>query len=138
MRRMSILFFVIGGLGFAQHAKAQMDDAVARPTEKLLAAHVEVVNQSYCHVDDESFVASLNLRLQFVNTSGHPLILSRKLSRPLSYAQLATSNQVKGGIFCSLLKVISPLQSFPTVLHLEMHRTQSYSSCWLQGRNLKL
>jgi len=79
---MSILLLVIGGLGFAQHAKAQMDDALARPTEKLLAAHVEVVNQSYCHVDDESFVASLNLRLQFVNTSGHPLILSRKIEPP--------------------------------------------------------
>ena len=65
MRRMSILLLVIGGLGFAQHAKAQMDDALARPTEKLLAAHVEVVSQSYCHVDDESFVASLNLSLSF-------------------------------------------------------------------------
>ena len=35
-----------------------------------------------CHVDDESFVASLNLRLQFINSSGHPVILSRKIEAP--------------------------------------------------------
>jgi hypothetical protein len=82
MRKMSILLLFIGGLGLAQHAKAQIDDALGRPTEPLLTAHVEVVNQSYCHVDDESFVASLNLRLQFINSSGHPVILSRKIEPP--------------------------------------------------------
>jgi hypothetical protein len=43
---------------------------------------VEVVNQSYCHVDDESFVALLNLRLQLTNSSGHPVILSRQIEDP--------------------------------------------------------
>lgn len=79
---MSILFLFIGGLGLAPYAKAQIDDAQARPTEKLLTAHVEVVNQTYCHVDDESFVASLNLRLQLINSSGDPVILSRKIEPP--------------------------------------------------------
>jgi hypothetical protein len=82
MRKKSILLLFIGGLWLAQHAKAQIDDARARPTEKLLTTHMEVVNQSYCHVDDESFVASLNLRLQFINSSGHPVILSRKIEAP--------------------------------------------------------
>jgi hypothetical protein len=82
MRRMSILLLFLGGLGFAQHAIAQMDDALARPTEKLLTAHVEVVSQTYCHVDDESFVANLNLRLQLINSSGNPVILSRKIEPP--------------------------------------------------------
>jgi hypothetical protein len=82
MRKKSILLLLIGGLSLAQHAKAQIADALARPTEKLLTTHVEVVNQSYCHVDDESFVASLNLRLQFINSSGHPVILSRKIEAP--------------------------------------------------------
>jgi hypothetical protein len=82
MRKKSIVLLFIGGLGFSQHAKAQVDDALARSTEKLLTAHVKVVNQSYCHVDDESFVASLNLRLQFINSSGYPVILSRKIEPP--------------------------------------------------------
>ena len=83
MRKMRLLLLFMGGLGLAQQAKAQIDDAVARPIEKLLAAHVEVVNQSYCHVDDESFVAFLNLRLQLINSSDHPVILSRKIEPPL-------------------------------------------------------
>jgi hypothetical protein len=82
MRKSLIVLLFIGGFGFAHQAKAQMDDALVRPTEKLLTAHVEVVNQSYCHVDDESFVASLNLRLQIINSSGHPVILSRKIVAP--------------------------------------------------------
>jgi hypothetical protein len=72
----------LGELGLARHAKAQIDDALAKPTEKLLAAHAEVVKQSYCHADDESFVASLDLRLQFINSSGHAVILSRKIEPP--------------------------------------------------------
>jgi hypothetical protein len=82
VRKVAILLFFMSGLGLTEHAKAQIDDALARPTEKLLAVHGEVVKQSYCHVDDESFVASLNVRLQFRNSSEHPVILSRKIEPP--------------------------------------------------------
>jgi len=82
MRKTLILLLFISGLGFAQHAKAQIDDGPVRPTEKLLAAHIEVVNQTYCHVDDESFDAHLDLRLQFINSSARPVILSRKIEPP--------------------------------------------------------
>jgi hypothetical protein len=82
MGKTPILLFLMVGSALAQHANAQIDDAIARPTEKLLAVHVDVVNQSYCHVDDESFVAFLNLRLQFINSSDHAVILSRKIEPP--------------------------------------------------------
>lgn len=82
VRKVAILLLFIGGLGLTEHAKAQIDDALAKPTEKLLAVHAEVVKQSYCHVDNESFVASLSVRLQFINSSGHPVILARKIEPP--------------------------------------------------------
>jgi hypothetical protein len=82
VRKAAILLFFLGRLGLTEHAKAQIHDALAKPTEKLLAVHAEVVKQSYCHVDDESFVASLNVRLQFRNSSEHPVILSRKIEPP--------------------------------------------------------
>jgi hypothetical protein len=58
VRKVAILLLFMGGLGFTEHPKAQIDDALAKPIEKLLAVHAEAVKQSYCHVDDESFVAS--------------------------------------------------------------------------------
>ena len=82
MLKATIVLFLIGSLGFAQQAKAQTHDALARTTEKPLTAHVEVLNQSYCHVDDESFVATLYLRLQLINSSRHSVILSRNIEPP--------------------------------------------------------
>jgi|SRR5579862_8043553 len=82
MRKTLILLFLMVGPALAQRANAQIDDAIARRTQELLAAHVEVLNQRYCHVDDESFVALLNLRLQFINSSDHVVILSRKIEPP--------------------------------------------------------
>jgi hypothetical protein len=82
MRKTTIVLFLIGGLGFAQQATAQTGDAPRSTTEKLLTAHVEFLNQSYCREDDESFVASLNLKLQLINTSRHSVILSRNIEPP--------------------------------------------------------
>lgn len=50
--------------------------------ENEVSLRIEVVGQSYCHVDDESFSARLGLRLRFTNSSDHSVILARKLVPP--------------------------------------------------------
>ncbi len=82
MRKILITLLFVGTLGPWQSPKAKPHDARVKPAENLLAVHAQVVSQSYCHVDDESFVASLELRLQFTNISGQPIILSRKIEPP--------------------------------------------------------
>ncbi|MGC2817752.1 MAG: hypothetical protein WA207_20330 [Candidatus Acidiferrum sp.] len=82
MWKMLITLLFVGALGLSQSAMAQIDDVLGKPAQELLTVHVEVVSQSYCHVDGESFVASLRLRLQFTNISTHSVILSRKIEPP--------------------------------------------------------
>ena len=47
----------------------------------LLSA--EIVNQSYCHVDDESFSVRLLIKLRFTNVSDHRVILAKLVESPL-------------------------------------------------------
>ena len=135
MRKMRLLLLFMGGLGLAQQAKAQIDDAVARPIEKLLAAHVEVVNQSDCHVDDESFVAFLKLRLQLINSSDHPVILSRKIEPPPVVRAAGDLQSGEKGEF-----IFAPEAHF-TVARLPKGSSAFMSGAspngWLQNRNLK-
>lgn len=82
MRNILISLVLVGVFGLAQSARAQADDAIAKRVERLLSVHVEVENQTYCHIDDEAFMAKIGLKLQFVNFSDHEVILSRMIEPP--------------------------------------------------------
>lgn len=81
----NIVFFpiVIVGLSTSLLSQQNQDDQeLAKYLEKSVIVHAEVLKQSYCHVDDESFTASLDLKLRFTNSSGRSVILSRKIEPP--------------------------------------------------------
>src|SRR6266851_8127373 len=85
MRRMQILLFFLGIIWFSPRMSGrqnQDDQELTKRFEKSVTVHVDVVGQSYCHVDDEAFSASLDLRLRFSNSSDRPVILSRKIESP--------------------------------------------------------
>ena len=58
-----------------------------------------MIAQSYCHVDDESFSAFLDLRLRFTNISDHAVILSRRIESPVIVRAARDAQAGKDGDF---------------------------------------
>jgi hypothetical protein len=50
--------------------------------ESDLSVSVEVVKQSYCHVDLDSFSVKMDVKLRFTNVAGQPVILARQTRTP--------------------------------------------------------
>ena len=60
----------------------QADQGLSGQAGDLLGLHIEVANQNYCHIDDESFSVTMDVKMRFTNVSDHPVILSRKIEDP--------------------------------------------------------
>jgi hypothetical protein len=61
---------LVGTLGLCHGADAQnSNDSHSKQTQSLLTVRAEVTGQAYCHVDNESFAAHLDLKLLFINSS---------------------------------------------------------------------
>jgi hypothetical protein len=93
LRVLMIVLSFVGSSGFSpsinsQHSQDEQE--IAKRGEKSLTVHAEVIRQAYCHVDDEGFSASLDLRLRFTNASQRSVILSRKIEPP-SIVRIARS-----------------------------------------------
>jgi len=85
MRKILVLLFPISILVLHYNAGAQENrtaDATANQVESRLSLHLELTGQSYCHADDDSFAAYLDLKLHFTNLSDRTVILSRKIEPP--------------------------------------------------------
>lgn len=52
------------------------------PESSPLTATFEILGQTYCHVDDESFAVKMDVRLHLRNASSENLILSRRIDSP--------------------------------------------------------
>jgi hypothetical protein len=71
--------------------------AASPPSERngamsnALSAKVQILSQTYCHVDDDSFSVLLNVQVRFTNVSNQPVILSRRIENAET-ARVATSN----------------------------------------------
>jgi hypothetical protein len=74
----ALLFFACI-LGLSSGADAQEPRGGGAPPEKLLSVHMEIIDQSYCQVDDQIFGVLMDLRLRFINVSSVPVILSRRI-----------------------------------------------------------
>ena len=84
MRQISILVVLGCSSALCFSGGAQQNENHPNPerASASLTAQIQVIRQSYCHVDDESFAANLKLRLTFTNNSEHVVILSRKIESP--------------------------------------------------------
>lgn len=47
-----------------------------------LGLNIEIQNQAYCHIDDETFSLQLDIRAKFTNATDHSVILSRRIEPP--------------------------------------------------------
>lgn len=62
-----------------------------------LSVKAEIITQSYCHVDDESFAVRMEIKLRFTNVSDHPVILAKLVeSPPIVRAARTTADAQKG------------------------------------------
>lgn len=50
--------------------------------DRDLSLRAEIIKQSYCHVDDESFSVRIDIRLRFANVSDHSVVLSKRIEKP--------------------------------------------------------
>jgi hypothetical protein len=84
VRQISILVVLGCSSALCFSVGAQQNENHPNPerASASLTAQIQVIRQSYCHVDDESFAANLKLRLTFTNNSEHVVILSRKIESP--------------------------------------------------------
>jgi hypothetical protein len=101
MPRLGILF-LLALLAVCRGPIAQQNYSAKEPTplaENLLSVHAEVLAQTYCHVDDQAFTASIELKLHFTNISGHAVILSRKIESPNIVRAARDAEEGKNGTF---------------------------------------
>ena len=79
----ALCFLILTGAPFlASNRRRQDSSRNIRQTENSLVAHIEIARQTYCHVDDESFGANIDLKLRLTNASDRTVILARKIEPP--------------------------------------------------------
>jgi hypothetical protein len=132
-------FFGLCGETTAQQGKDA--EEVAPHAENLLSVHAAVMAQTYCHVDDQTFTVSMDVKLRFTNRSGHAVILSRRIESPSVVRAARDALAAENGSFLyspdphftvtelpsspsfgdkpdsALFIILSPAGSFETVVH---------------------
>jgi hypothetical protein len=82
------------------NAQQRPDEIATSPRiENSLSMHAEVVEQSYCHNYDDMFTVFMDLKLQFTNSSGHPVILARRIPSPNIVRAARDAEAGKNGVF---------------------------------------
>jgi hypothetical protein len=99
MPRPWTLLLFAASFGMCCEANAQQNYEDTPKAGKLLSIHAEVIAQTYCHVDDQVFTVSIDLKLQFTNLSGHPVILSKKFESPNIVRAAGDAEEGKKGVF---------------------------------------
>jgi hypothetical protein len=81
--RYALMFIVFSTAGLsAQQTAASAARRDRVPLEKGLAVVADVVEQTYCQIDDEAFAVRMTIKLRFNNVSDRPLILARTIENP--------------------------------------------------------
>jgi hypothetical protein len=139
----ALLFFAaIFALCHETNAQENKDAKEAAPrTENLLSVQAEIIAQSYCHVDDQTFSVFMDLKLHFTNLSDHAVILSRRIESPAVVRAARDAQAGANGNFLyspdphfmvsempdspsfgdkpnsKLFIILAPTESFETVVH---------------------
>lgn len=64
-----------------------------------LSLNAEVFNQTYCHVDLDTFSVQMLIKLRFTNVSDHNVILSRRIESPAIVRVAKTVQDAQSGTF---------------------------------------
>jgi hypothetical protein len=115
VREISALMVLACSWAFCLRVGAQRNENHLNPEQASasLPAQIQVIRQSFCHLDDESFAANLKLRLMLTNNSEHVAILSRKIEPPTIVRVALTAEAGKNGNFVYSPDVHSTVAELP-------------------------
>jgi hypothetical protein len=84
-----------------QSAQDEPSQRTTKPIHQKrdLSVKAEIITQSYCDVDEESFTVRMDIKLRFTNVSEHPVILAKRVENPPIVRAARTIENAEKGDF---------------------------------------